>query len=228
MIPDPKLYTCKYCLTKFKRDGNLARHRCKTMDRIEEFKTPDGYVAWLMYCEWMRENRRVVPKSTAFIQSSYYTSFIKFSRFSRSVQLPNYKEFIRLMCKNNIGPKLWNDDRVYALYLDHLDRSVSPKISAEITINSILKVSEINKCDTGDVFNTLTTGEVIAMLRKRRLSPWILLNSGKFKEFFINKANTDEKIIIESIIRPESWEKKFDKNPDTVTLMKRYVNEMKL
>jgi len=109
-----------------------------------------------------------------------------------------------------------------------MDRKVSPKRHAEITINTLFDLSEEHNCEVSDLFNQLTPNQVIMLLRSRRISPWLLLNSTKFKEFFVKATSQEEKIIMETIIRPPYWKKKFAANPEAIKSMQIYVKELKL
>ena len=79
-----------------------------------------------------------------------------------------------------------------------------------------------------DVFEYLDPNDVILMLHRRQISPWILLHSKKFREFLINKTTDQEKIILESIIRPDYWAGKKKQFPEVVAQMKKYVHELDL
>jgi hypothetical protein len=72
----------------------------------------------------------------------------------------------------------------------------------------------------------LEPNEVIVLLRERQLSPWILLFSKKFKEMLVNRVSDEQRIIMESIIRPQYWTTKFKKLPNDVATMRKYVEEL--
>ena len=73
-----------------------------------------------------------------------------------------------------------------------MDRKAPPVKQAEITINTLFDLSHERECEVADIFDVLTPNEVIQLLRQRRLSPWILLNSTKFKQFFVNRVSSEE------------------------------------
>ena len=221
-------FECHFCGTRFKSEERFLKHRCKQMIRDEEFKTPIGQAGWLYYQEWMKAHHRRVPQSQSFFHSKFYTSFIKFAKFVKRLNMPEPKMFIWLMKERDIHPTIWCTDQAYSLYLEFLDRKGDPFKHAEITINTLFDIAEAANCEVGEVFNVMTSNEVIQFLRERQLSPWILLNSKKFMEFFVSKVTSEEKIIIESIIRPSYWSEKFQKCPDVVTRMREYVTELSL
>lgn len=221
-------YQCKFCHSRFVHEDRFMRHRCKQMKRDEEFRSIEGQQAWAYYQSWMKAHRRMVPAAKSFIHSKYFNSFIKFAQFVKKVHIPDTSAFIWLMKEKDISPTIWTNDLVYSQYLEFMDRKVAPKRHAEITINTLFDVADEHECEVSEIFDHLTANEVIILLRSRRISPWLLLNSSKFKDFFVNGTSDEEKIIMESIIRPPYWKAKFEANPDTIKTMQLYVSELKL
>ena len=221
-------YECHLCRQKFKIESRYMKHECKEMKRDKEFRTMVGQSAWLYYQTWMKTNRKLVPQPKSFLGSRYYNTFIKFSKHVRKVHLPDVNSFIRFMKDRGIQPTIWTNDQVYSLYLEYLDRKAPATKRAETTIDQFLKVAEAADVDVGEIFEILDASDVIALLRRRSISPWILLNSNKFTTFFTTKTNSDERIVLESLIRPEFWREKFAKNPKIVQMMKVFVKELNL
>ena len=221
-------YQCKHCQRRFVHENRYLKHHCKQMKREETFQQPLGQAAWIFYQKWMRAYKKMAHNASAFLHSKYYNSFVKFAEFVKTVRMPEPDIFIQLMKEHDISPTIWTNDQVYALYLEHMDKKISPQKLAEITINTLFDHAEIQEVEVENVFDTLTPHDLIQMLRERRVSPWILLLSPKFSQFFREKTNPEERIIMESIIRPPYWKDKFQKHPEIVEQMKVYVSELKL
>jgi hypothetical protein len=221
-------YECKFCGAKFVNEDRYIKHRCKQMDRDEEFRTPIGQAAWIYYQQWMKAYRRQVPRAQSFLHSNFYKSFIKFANFTKSVNMPDTETFIWLMKERDISPTIWTHDKVYALYLEHLDRKATARKQAEVTVNTLFDVAEAANCSVGEIFEVLSPSEIIQLMRQRRLSPWVLLHSKKFLTFLTSRVTPEEYIIIESIIRPSCWVEKFQKHPNDVVMIKKYVAELNI
>lgn len=221
-------YECEYCGQGFVHEERFLRHRCKYIKRHEQFNTALGQAAWFYYQEWMKAQKRRVPKSRSFIHSRYFNTFIRFAQFVKQVAMPKPETFVWLMKEYDIPPSMWTHDQVYAKYLEYLDHKCDPYQLAQVTINTLFDVADAAGCDVQQVFEQLTPNEVIQLLRQRRLSPWILLVSQRFTQFFKNHCNSDQRITIESIIRPSHWKQKFADNPQTVEHMKQYARELNL
>ena len=198
------------------------------MERHEEFQTALGQYAWTVYEKWLRLQRKQVPKAETFIRSRFYRPIMRFVKFAKKVHLPDLDAFLWLMCDLDMPPVLWTNDEIYTKYLEFLDRRANPTSRAETTINTLFLIADAADSDIEDVFEVLTGAELVQLLRERRLSPWILLRSKRFREFLMNNTSKEELMTIQSIIRPEYWKEQFEKRPDVVTTMDNYVREMNL
>jgi len=221
-------YHCEHCGHRFVHENRYLKHQCKQMKRKEAFQQPTGQAAWIFYQKWMKAYNKMAHNANAFLHSQYYNSFIRFAEFIKQVRMPDPNIFIALMKDRDISPTIWTNDQVYALYLEHMDKKIDPLKHAEITINTLFDAADLNDVEIEDVLDTLSPHDIIQMLRERRISPWILLNSPKFTKFFKEKTSAEDRIIMESIIRPAYWSDKFAKHPKIVQQMKVYVHELKL
>lgn len=218
-------YQCHYCNKRFQRESSFIKHKCKQMEREEKLRTALGQAAWHYYQSWMRLQRKRVPDDRAFLKSRYYLSFNRFAEFVKKLNLPTPENFIKLMVENDYPPTLWTRDEVYAMYMEHLDRSVSPRELADITAQTLDKLADALECDISEVFDLLNPSEVIELIKQRKLSPWLLLNSPKFFKFLqkVSEENKDQFIVLEAIIRPKYWGAQFQKKPKVVQFMKDLV-----
>lgn len=221
-------YECTHCHTKFVYEDRYLKHYCKAMKRDDEFRTIEGQAAWRYYQAWMKAYRRMVPRDRSYLKSKYFNSFMRFAAFVKKMKIPDTDAFIWLMKERDIDPTIWTNDQVYTLFLEFMDRKVSPKRHAEITINTLFDEADERNINVADIFDHITPNELIQLMRRRQVSPWFLLNSHKFKEFFINSTSSEEKIIMESIIRPQYWLKKFEENAAAIKTTKLYISELNL
>lgn len=227
MVSDYK-YECSFCGAKFKLEDRFMNHRCKEMIRDEEFQTPIGQAAWGFYQTWLQKQRRSPPKPETFLTSRYYATFIKFAKFAKKVGIPDTNLFIKFMIDRDISPMIWVNADIYAAFIEFLDRASDPTQQATMTIDYLFKVADALECDVSDVFEYLHPDDIIQMLHRRQLSPWILLHSPKFKQFLINKTTDQQKIAMQAIIRPEYWAEKKAERPEVVATMKKFVRELNL
>jgi hypothetical protein len=203
------------------------KHECKQMKRAKEIQTPLGQAAYSYYSKWMRSYNRRAPTIQVFSTSKYYATFITITKHFQKVQLADVDIFIRLMRTKDIAPNLWTKDAAYSLYLAHLDRTADPMDMAQITIDELWDLSEERGCEITGVFGVMEIHECMELIRKRKLTPWILLRCSTFGNL-MRRASQEERKLLEELIRPAYWKYRFDKSPETVTQMTRIVQAMGL
>jgi hypothetical protein len=65
------------------------------------------------------------------------------------------------------------------------------------------------------------------LIRQRKLTPWILMKSARFKQLLV-RGSEEEVAIFQNLIRPPYWRYKFDKSPETVEIMEQLVASFNL
>lgn len=225
---DKPAFTCKFCHKSFVREARYLAHYCKEMKRYDEFQSPAGQAAVGYYQRWMRVMKRNPPAASAFLDSKYFRTFMNFAQFVSKVSLPLPDKFIWLMNEKGYPPTMWTNDDAYTQYLEFLDRRAEPMDQVALSIRTLLSVADAHDADIGDVFDYMTPPEMMQLVRLRRLSPWLLLHSRKFKMFFRDKMSDEQKIILESLINPEYWSEQFEKKEADTEKIKQYVAEMNI
>lgn len=228
-MPTNILFKCEYCHIGFKTEKGFGKHKCKAMVRETDFHSINGQVAWEYYKLWMRlKHRTATSKSNTFKQSKYFYFFFRFVKFSKHVKMPDVDVFISLMVKDNIEPSLWENDAAYRKYLEFITRKLPAEDLVKITVKTIISIADAGDVEINEIFDVLEPNEVIQLIGQGRLSPWLLLKSRKFNEFFIKKTSNEERIIMETIINPEYWRKRFEQHPKDVKLVKKYIKELEM
>lgn len=220
-------YQCKFCHKLFVREGAYLRHKCKQMERNEQIQTVIGQAAYSYYGDWMRYQKRLVPKIQTFLTSNFYVSFIKFAEFVKQVKMADTQLFIRMMIKAELPPTLWSTDDAYRLYLEYIDKKLTPKEQVEIMLTVMDKIADAAECDISEIFDVLAPNEVLQLIRERKFTPWLLLKSTKFKKMLAT-CNKGQQKQFETLIRPTYWMYKFDKEPNTVKTMEKLAQELNL
>jgi hypothetical protein len=224
----PPRYQCKYCSKLFVRENMFLQHKCKDMIRAEELQTPIGQAALNYYVMWMKTYNRIVKRPESFAHSKYYRTFIEFAKFVKSVKLPDVEKFLWLMKEKDLPPSLWKTDEVYSLYIEFLDNQLSPLKKVKISIDSLVTKASALDVDISDIFSAISINEILHMLRTRQLSPWLLLESKKFKEKYKREATEEQKILLETFIRPDYWIEKRKNNPKIVEKIRKIVSELNI
>lgn len=219
-------YTCKYCHKVFVQESKYLAHQCKQMKREEELKSPNGQTAWHYYSLWLRQMKRMPPPAQSFLTSKFFRTFINFVVFSKKVCLPKPEKFIWFMVQKDFPPTMWMNDDVYVMYLEFVDRKLSPIEQAKMSIETLFGVADKHEIEISEVFTVLKGHDLIHMLRTRQLSPWLLLNSRAFKKVYVNGLNDEQRIHMDHLIRPEYWGDKFEEHADSVVKIRQLTTEM--
>jgi hypothetical protein len=199
------------------------------MKREEKFKSLEGQAAHLFYKAWMKyKHHTTTTHPESFKQSQYFNHFVNFVEFAKNTHLPDPNSFIELMVKNKIDPKFWTSAVAYGKYLEWVTRMLPAQKLIEVTVNTFFDFADEHEIPVGNIFEEIAPNDVIQMVQQRRISPWILLNSKKFAIFFRDKTNSEERVILESIINPDYWMKRFESHPDDLKLAKDCVLALEL
>jgi hypothetical protein len=174
----------------------------------------------------MRAMKRLPPPAGSFLTSKYFRTFINFTQFAKRVDLPRPDKFIWLMVQKGFTPTMWMNDDVYSIYIEFLDIGAEPIEQAKLSIQTLLAYSDKHEIDVSQVFVQMPMHDIIRMIHTRKLSPWLLLFSKTFRHALMNRANDEQKIILENLIRPDYWMTQFEKRPQEVATVKRLVAEM--
>jgi len=220
-------FECEKCHTTFRRESTFLVHKCKQMLREEELRSVIGQAAWSYYQKWIKAQRKTIPATTSFVKSRYFRSFIKFTEFVKATQMTDPDLFIKLMVEKTMQPTIWCNDQVYSMYLEHLEFNISPLRQIQITVRTMCKIADIAECEVEDVFELLPMTEILHLIRQRKLSPWVLLNSVKFKAV-VDRASEDEHEALGSLIHSMYWQYKFEKHPEVVQVVKKCVKELNI
>lgn len=202
-------YTCIHCHKVYKREDAFFMHQCIRMKREQIIKTPTGQTAWEYYQLWFRLQNRLIPPLTTFLASKGFTAFVNFVEFTQSVNLPQPEKFIQYMIQKNFHPQMWVSDPVYVMYIEHLDRTSDPIEQATLSVKTLLSVCDRHNVDSSLVFTKISGQELIYLLKCRKLSPWLLLNSKQFKKLYVEHLSKEQRSIVDKLIRVEYWKDKF-------------------
>lgn len=220
-------YSCEFCGQRFVTESRFMKHECKEMKRHKILKDPIGQSAWLYYQKWMQAYNRRAPNANAFVNSRYFSSFVKFAEFVKRAKIVDVTFFIELMKSKDISPTIWTNDQVLGLYLEQFNKRTDHERHVEITIDTLFTYADDHNIDVSDFFDHVEPYKLFEMIGNKSVSPWIILNSTKFVKYF-NNLNADQKIVLESLIRPTFWAERFKKQPDLVSKMKEYVKELNI
>lgn len=217
-------FECKWCHKTFKQESRYLAHRCKTMQKQEELRSPIGQAALQYYKAWFEAQGRTVADE-AFASSKMYGSFIEFAKFVKGLALPTPKRFISIMVARGIEPRAWTSDASYTMYMEYLDNVASPVELIRISVSTILSLSDRLAIDPSQFFVTISTQDVIILVQRRKLSPWIMLLSSSCVAM-LRSASADQTRTLQTLVPPELWRNRFKANPEAVSTARTCIREL--
>jgi hypothetical protein len=187
------LWRCEFCVRDFKQEKSFMSHRCKERERIEELRSAVGQAAYAHYSEWMKAKKRSIPKIETFGASQYYSTFIKFAEHALRTNIPNIKQFIKLMVSHgDVTPALWCRDNVYAMYLEWYDQAYPPEVQVLESLEFLKSLIEDYKCSTPEVFQVVPVDTLVLYIKRRKISPWFLASSKVFRAHLLSCTQEDK------------------------------------
>jgi len=218
-----KYFECQYCLKKYVREPAFKKHECEEMRRNKIAHTPHGITAYEDYIIWLQFKHYRNYGKEHFLESKYFSSFVKFAAFAAKFALPSKKKYIEYMVDLDLSPRDWSNPLVYEEYIKNYEKLLTPEEQAAVSVDTIFELARIFECETNEVFIYLEPGSLIQIIQAKKLSPWLFLFSNKFLWFVKNELTREQRIIIGKFIDYNKWGVIFDREPDSVVKMKAYV-----
>jgi hypothetical protein len=134
---------------------------------------------------------------------------------------------VDIMVKEGLSPSLWRGDDAYRMYIEHVDKKVDPYTQASETVKVLDEIVLQKSCEFANVFDHLVFGEVLSLISKKHLSPWLLLCSGKFRAWMGKLDRGDQELLLMTMGHLY-WRDVLDRNPDIVKSMREIVADLGL
>ena len=191
--PKKVLWRCEFCERDFVQEKSFMNHRCPARDKIDELRGAIGQAAYAHYTEWMKAKKRSVPPIETFAESKLYSTFIRFAEHALKTNIPNVKQFIKLMVEHNdVSPTLWCRDNVYAMYLEWYDQAYPPEVQVLESLEFLKELVVEYDCTTDWIFKAIPVDTLVLYIKRRKLSPWFLASSKIFRAHLLTCEQLDK------------------------------------
>lgn len=224
----PPFFECEFCGKKLVKKEAFDRHECEKLKRFKLCKTKKGLNAFEDYKYWLSRKGRTVKKLQTFMDSKFFNSFVEFQSFAADKGIPDKKLYMNFMTDYGLSPMLWRTENIYQKFIEYYDSETSPEFKAKLSLKTMMKLSNILECDIADVFDNLLPSEVARLIYERRLSPWLLLFSKRFKQYLHMLSDPSQHLMITTLIDPMEWQQRFRKEKEAVKKIKAIVSELDL
>lgn len=204
---------CEFCLRDFQTENGFMNHHCAERAKLDEMRSPRGTAAYAYYSEWMRLQKRSVPAADRFMNSRQYNYFIKFTDWAEKTAIPNPNQFIKVMVETSTQPVLWCRDTTYAMYLQWYDNAYPPIEQFIETFDRLTNHARELGVPISEVYPAMGAREIARLVRRRKLSPWLLVVSHKFLKWVQGLPQVEREILGEAI-NFGAYAGKLNQNPE--------------
>lgn len=219
-------YKCEFCKKVLAKESSLISHVCEKKRRWlnkDDRYARMGFMAYKKFYDMTYRNAKPRQYSD-FMESSHYTSFVRFGRYLIEIQALNPEAFVEFLLKAEVPMKNWELPFVYEQFV----RELNKKEPAESAFERNVLLMQQWEMDTDepwyDFFKKVNTNEATALIRAGRLSPWVLYIADTAPEL-LNRMTEEQLKMIEQYVNPTFWERKFAQHPEDVKFIRDLLTE---
>lgn len=212
--PDSSSYKCKYCGKEYRKESTLAAHLCENKRRWQQEKEQGvqlGFQAYLRFFEMTQGSAKLKTYSD-FVDSPYYSAFVKFGRHMQSIRAVSPRSFIDWVIKQNKKLDHWTNETVYLEYLHQYIRKEAVQDALERALTEMQEYVDTNpeiKGGLRDYFRYGHGNRICFHISTGRVSPWIVFNCSSGIAF-LESLNEEQLAMILPWIDPDYWQHKFN------------------
>ncbi len=203
------------------------KHKCKGRERLDELQSAVGQQAYSLYAEWMRVRRMTVPPIENFMESRYFRSFIKFSEYANKTAIPNVLQYVKFMVEQKVDPMLWTNRAMYASYLEWFDNAFPPESQFIESLDRLLFMAVDLKVEPAKVFEALGSEKLVELVRRRKITPWLLVTSTAFLKW-ASALDSHERTILTDCVDVGAYSLKLQKRADLAAMFRKATMEVGL
>lgn len=220
-------YQCQYCKKSYVKESTLVSHSCERKRRFQqerEIGVQWALRAYLIFYETTQNGTKKTYEH--FVDSPYYTAFVRFGRHCHSVHCPNLANYTQWLLKNNRKLDQWCSDANYTEWLRDYIRRESVQDAMERSMQCMIDhAHEHPELRNGykDYFRLVNENRICYHITTGRVSPWVIYHSESGQQFLSN-LNDDQVDVVIDYIDPGYWQNRFRDLPDDVAFVKKVLN----
>lgn len=206
-------YSCKYCNKLFQKESTLAAHLCEQKRRWNqenEVGVQLGFQAYLKFYE-MTQGSAKLKTYANFVESPYYSAFVKFGRHLVNIRAVNANSFTQYLLKNNKKLDHWCKDALYQEWLMQYMKKESVQDAIERALKEMQEYADNNtelENSFSNYFKLGNSNRICYHISNGRISPWVIFNCSSGVEW-VSTLNQEQLQIVMPWIDPDFWQQKF-------------------
>jgi hypothetical protein len=222
-------FKCEHCGKTFVKEKTLLVHVCEKKRRYlgrNEKHVQAGFLAFQTFFDITTKSSQ--PKTFEdFVDSPYYTAFVKFGSFI-SNSAPIYPEkFIEFVIKSGEKLDRWCRDELYDSYVIEMVKKEPADGAIQRSISTMMEWGDKNQSPWQHYFAYVNLNRAVHDIKEGFISPWLLLNTKSGKSM-LTRFNDEQLDIVGPIIDPQYWMRRFKALPADTELVKDIINEAEI
>ena len=220
---------CQYCKKSFRKESTLAAHQCEPKRRWRQEKEAGvqlGLQSYLKFFE-MTQGSSKTKSYADFVDSPYYSAFVKFGQYLIAIRAINVPGFIEHVIKQNKKLDQWTKEIFYDEYLYELLRKEHPTVALERSFTEMQKWADTEHKDFNNIFRVGASNKVCNMIVNGRISPWVVYLSSSGISF-LEGLNEEQTTLVFRYIDPTFWDRKFRDYVADAEFIKQVCSEANL
>ncbi len=222
-------YQCNFCNKSFKKESTLIVHVCEKKRRHMSRNERHVKMGLLTYQKFYELTQHVQKPKTfeEFASSQYYTAFIKFGSFMVNT-MPIYPErFVEYVVTSGVKVDKWCRDQIYENYIAELIKIEPADGALQRSVTTMMNWADANSSTWEHYFKYVDGNRATHDIKEGLISPWLILNCAAGKAM-LTRFNDEQLSIIEHIIDPTFWIRRFQSLPADTELVRTVAKEAKI
>lgn len=213
--------TCKWCEKNFTNERTLATHMCVKKRRWADKDMTHVRLGFRVFQMFYELNTAASKPKTVedFIQSQYYTGFVKFGRSCVKNEYLSPEQFAEWLIKQGKRLSDWSKDSLYDEFLLEYVKKESGMRALERNIIYLSAWAEEHRCNWQQYFTVVSTFRAVYDIRSAKISPWLIYLSSTGDQLLV-RFNDEQVKMVEHIIDAGFWMKLFSTNKEEVREVK--------
>jgi hypothetical protein len=200
-------YKCKYCGKDFVREATLMSHMCEQKRRIickDDKLNRIAYQSWLIFRRLSIANVKHDKPYEDFTKNTYFTGFMKLSKYMIDIKLSDTTEFVKYLITNSVKMTDWTKTFVLETFVKERLRNESVDRAIERSIIHIKEWSEIAGVEWTHYFQDVPTPQFVHDFKMGRISPWCLFATDQGSRL-VDRLEPGQVEELVRFIEPQAW-----------------------